>query len=213
MKTIEDIIKERNIPDIFTFNSGKPVKTPEDFLRRREEMKKLLSEHEYGYIPAKPDHLRVEVVSADAKFCAGKASLTKLSFTVTIGECEFSFPVNAVIPKSDKKCPAFVFPNFRPDVPDRYLPSEEIVDRGYAVFSFYRNDITTDKGFKKDGLSKIFKRNERKLSSPGKLALWAWAAMRVMDYVETLDTIDKDNVAIVGHSRLGKTALLAGAFD
>jgi hypothetical protein len=98
-------------------------------------------------------------------------------------------------------------------VPDKYLPAEEIIDRGYAVFTFYRNDITTDKGTKSDGLSKIFKRCKRKLASPGKLALWAWCAMRVMDYIETLDTIDKDNVAVVGHSRLGKTALLAGAFD
>lgn len=37
--------------------------------------------------------------------------------------------------------------------------------------------------------------------------------MHVMDYVQTLDEIDKENVAIVGHSRLGKTALLTGAFD
>ena len=34
-----------------------------------------------------------------------------------------------------------------------------------------------------------------------------------MDYIETLNEIDKENIAIVGHSRLGKTALLTGAFD
>ena len=43
--------------------------------------------------------------------------------------------------------------------------------------------------------------------------MWAWAAMRVMDYVQSLDIIDTDNVAIVGHSLTGKAALLAGAFD
>ena len=213
MEDIERIIRERSLPDVFTFNSGESVKTREDFLRRREEIKKLLSENEYGYIPEKPDHLTFLPVETDNGFSAGKASLTKIIFKATVGESEFSFPVRAIIPKSDKKCPAFVFPNFRPDVPDKYLPAEEIVDRGYAVFTFARNDITTDKGFGSDGLSRIFKRNKRRPSSPGKLALWAWCAMRVMDYVMTLDTVDTENVAVIGHSRLGKTALLAGAFD
>ncbi len=213
MKSIESIIKERALPDIFTFNSGRRVESVSDFLLRREEMKKLLCENEYGYIPKRPNHLDVAVESVDNSFCAGKAPLTRLVFTVTVGETRFSFPVNAVIPKSDKKCPAFVFPNFSSDVPDRYLPSEEIADRGYAVFSFCRNDITSNKGFKSDKLSKIFQRSKRKLSSPGKLVLWAWAAMRVMDYVMTLDSVDTKNIAIIGHSRLGCAALLAGAFD
>ena len=154
MENIEKIIKERSLPDVFSFNSGAPVKTMEDFALRREEIKKLLSEYEYGYIPAKPDHLTFDIAETDNNFAAGKATLTKVIFNATIGESEFSFPVRAIIPKSDKKCPAFVFPNFRPDVPDKYLPAEEIVDRGYAVFTFYRNDITTDKGFKSDKLSK-----------------------------------------------------------
>jgi hypothetical protein len=37
--------------------------------------------------------------------------------------------------------------------------------------------------------------------------------MRVMDYVMTLDCIDRKNVAVIGHSRMGKTALIAGGFD
>lgn len=41
---------------------------------------------------------------------------------------------------------------------------------------------------------------------PGKIALWAWAALRVMDYLQTREYVDLKNVAVVGHSRLGKTA-------
>lgn len=213
MNYVEKNAAERKVPDILTFKNGKPVKTASDFEKRREEIKALLQEHEYGYIPEKPEHLRVEVISTDNVFCAGKAPLSTLKFTVTIGEKEFSFPVYAVIPKKPGKHPAFVHINFRPNVPDKYMPSEEIVDRGFATFSFCYNDVTNDDDNFSDGIAKLLSPKRRKLTSPGKIAMWAWAAMRVMDYVETLDNIDLDNVAVIGHSRLGKTALLTGAFD
>ena len=50
-------------------------------------------------------------------------------------------------------------------------------------------------------------------TSPGKIAIWAWAAMRVLDYGLTLGGTDKDNVAIAGHSRLGKCALYTAMHD
>ena len=213
MNYVEKNVAERKLPELLTFKNGNPVETVEDFEKRRDEIKLLLQEHEYGYIPANPNHLRVEVVSTDKVFCAGKAPLVKLSFTVTIDEEEFSFPVNAVIPKTPGKHPAFVHINFRPDVPDKYMLSEEIVDRGFATFSFCYNDVTTDNNDFSDGIAKFLSPKHRKQNSPGKIAMWAWAAMRVMDYIVALDNIDTDNVAVVGHSRLGKTALLAGAFD
>jgi len=45
------------------------------------------------------------------------------------------------------------------------------------------------------------------------LAVWAWGGMRVLDYLESRDDVDLDRIGIVGHSRGGKMALLAGAFD
>ena len=43
--------------------------------------------------------------------------------------------------------------------------------------------------------------------------MWAWAAQRVMDYAITLDCLNKNRGTVCGHSRLGKTALLAAATD
>lgn len=212
MINVEQILKDRKVPSAMIMNSGKPVKTVADFEKRREEIKKILEEEAYGVIPPKPDHLKVEVESVMERFCAGKAPWQKLKFICTVGENEFSFPVSAVIPKSDKPLPAFVHINFRPDVPDRYMPSEELVDRGYAVFSFCYQDVSNDDRNFKDKAAKYLS-NRRRKNGSSKIAIWAWAAMRVMDYIETLDTIDKDNVAVVGHSRLGKTALVAGGFD
>ena len=213
MNTIDKIISERQIPKILKFKNGRSVSTVTDFDKRKEEMRSILEEHVYGKIPERPEHLRVEIISCDNGFCAGEAPQTKLNFTVTVDGKEFSFPVSAVIPKDKKNLPAFVFINFSTEVPDKYYPVEEIIDRGYAVFSFCYKDVTTDDGNFSNGVAKLLSPTRRTQTSPGKIAMWAWAAMRVMDYVETLDYIDLSSVAVIGHSRLGKTALLTAAFD
>jgi hypothetical protein len=47
----------------------------------------------------------------------------------------------------------------------------------------------------------------------GTIAAWAWSIHRAVDYLVTDEDLDKHRIAVVGHSRLGKTALLAAAFD
>ena len=210
--SIQDIINERKIPELMRLKTGRRIKTEADLEKRREEIKKIMQEEEYGYIPPKPDHLDVSVIEEYGNFCAGKAVRRKLKFTVTIGEKTFSWPVTASIPQNKTNIPAFVHINFRPDVPDMYQPTEEIIDNGFAVLSFDYRDVTSDNNDFKNGIAPIFG-NRRRNDAPGKIAMWAWAAMRVMDYIETLDMIDKSNVAVVGHSRLGKTALVAGGYD
>src|SRR5205085_8774413 len=47
----------------------------------------------------------------------------------------------------------------------------------------------------------------------GTIAAWAWGVQRAVDYLVTDKELDAARIIAVGHSRLGKTALLAGAFD
>ena len=68
-------------------------------------------------------------------------------------------------------------------------------------------DMATILQIDKSSIS-LYENGKRSPSDAGKIAMWAWAAMRVMDYVMTLPEIDRDNIAVIGHSRLGKTALL-----
>lgn len=127
---------------------------------------------------------------------------------------EFSFPCYATIPNKDGKHPFFICINFRDCIPDRYIPVEEIVDNGFAVISFCYNDVTRDNGDFTDGLASVLYENgKREECDAGKIAMWAWAAQRVMDYAQTLDCLDFERSIVCGHSRLGKTALLAAATD
>lgn len=212
MTNIEKLLAERNLPSVLEYANGARIETKEAFEIRKEEIKEMLQRFEYGFLPLKPECMRVECIKSDDAFCAGKAVLSHLRCVCVLNGKEFSFPITSVVPVKKGKYPAFVHINFRPDVPDRYQPTEEIVDRGYAVFSFCYQDVAKDDDTE-NACEPYLRRFPNTPSATGKIAMWAWAAMRVMDYIETLDTIDPAHVAVVGHSRLGKTALLAGAFD
>lgn len=182
----------------------------------REQMLKILQAEVYGALPQKPETLIFEDEGkVIPHFCAGKAVCRRITAKGLLEGKEFSFPFYATLPTDGKRHPFFIHINFRPDVPDRYMPSEELIDEGFAVLSFCYEDVTKDDGDFTDGLAGVlFEDGKRGGKDPGKIALWAWAAQRVMDYAEErADVLDLSCATVCGHSRLGKTALLAGATD
>jgi hypothetical protein len=96
-------------------------------------------------------------------------------------------------------------------------PIAQIVAEGFAVATAHYSDIDPDydDGFENGvhGLFPEHRIDEKNPSRWGSLAAWAWGLSRLADVLEKLDGIDPKGLMVVGHSRLGKTALWAGAND
>jgi hypothetical protein len=95
---------------------------------------------------------------------------------------------------------------------------EMIIDRGYGIAMFYYGDVDPDKQENDftDGVHPHFFKPGQ--TEPGKhdwgaIAAWAYAVHRAVDYLETDKAVDAKRIGVVGHSRLGKTAILAAALD
>ena len=122
----------------------------------KAEMVELLLHEEYGYLPKAPLSVRYEVVEEDKRFCAGKAILQKWRVICETEQGSFAFPVAYTMPtKLPKPMPCFIHINFRDLIPDRYQPSEELVDAGVAILSFCYNDVTSDNGDFANGLAGV----------------------------------------------------------
>ncbi len=95
-------------------------------------------------------------------------------------------------------------------------PVEKIVARGYGVATIYYGDVDPDKYDKfKDGVHGLLDKHkgDRPKDAWGSVAAWAWGLSRALDYFETDKEIDHKRTIVMGHSRLGKTSLWAGAQD
>lgn len=106
---------------------------------------------------------------------------------------------------------------------DSILPVSMILARGYAVVTACYEDVApdidpgTDEEKEMYAYKRVFDlwgpRDTSRLDNTTSLMAWAWGLMRGMDMIEKDSALDQTKVLVTGYSRLGKAALIAGAFD
>ena len=216
-----------DVPELMTTFGGEKVVTREQWEKvRAPELHEEFTREEYGRRPVeRPADLAFEVVESDVEAMCGKAILKRVraTFSGKYGKSGFTF--TAFIPKQSKPAPSFLLICNRPEqnidptrnVKSDFWPAEEIVARGYAAIAFWNGEITPDRQHGRTlGVYSVFEDVEKQYRPKdgwGVLSAWAWGASRVMDWIETEPLLDAAHVAVVGHSRGGKTALVAGVYD
>lgn len=197
-------LKKRNVPKI-GLPEGKEEKE-----ERRREMEDLFRRELYGFPPDFPLTDESVILSENPSAFGGKGITYDYEIRVRSPFAYTSFRASLTVPKGIAKPPAFLAYTFMPAIADGL--GEEILDNGYAIASLYYEGIAPDKEDDfANGAGRFCRRNP--YDSWGKIAIWAWAGSRLLDFILKQDLVDEKRIAVVGHSRLGKTALVCGAFD
>jgi len=212
------------LPDPLTANNGSRVTSLKAWTKtRRPEILELFRENVYGRMPSTPYTKTFSVINLDRNAMNGAATLKQVDITISSEGKSLVIHMTLFVPNNARKpVPAFLLIDNRgPANTDplrikksEFWPAEEVVARGYAIAVFSNADVDPDNYDEfKNGIHAILDRGERKGDSWGTLSAWAWGASRCMDYFETDKDINRKKVAVLGHSRGGKTALWAGAED
>jgi hypothetical protein len=239
----DELPSRPEMPDPLVARDGSRIETKRDwFQKRRPELKTLFDHSMYGAAPDAPAVVSSKVVREDARFLAGKATLREVTLTFGPAGTP-AIHLLLIVPNDRKgRAPVFVGTNFygnhtvvddpRVAIPTAWVPSrspgevnnratekgrgaqvdtwaaDTVIERGYALATFYCGDVAPDQPGHTDGVHPAYPGFDW-----GTVRAWAWGLSRAADYLATVPEIDRTRMAVVGHSRLGKAALVAGAYD
>lgn len=231
---------QRELPDPLRMLDGSRIDTARDwFERRRPELQRLFEHYVYGYAPAQ----RIEMecnVAAQGLAMGGKARWKRILMQLTEPSGAPAVELLLLLPAERAPRATFIGINFNgnhtlleePVVPEPACPAlgthprvargsaasawevERVLARGYAIASLHTCDVKPDRDRRDEGIFGCFA--SEFADDPhawGTLRVWAWAMSRALDCLERDGDVGGKPCAVLGHSRLGKAALVGAAFD
>jgi hypothetical protein len=222
------------VPDPLLLKNGNKVTAKMWWDQRRPQIVEDFDREVYGRVPKNTPTVKWEVVSTTKQMNGDVPVITKkltghvdnssyLLVTVDI-DLTLTTPANAKGP-----VPVMMELGLSPEVlaaltkrfPDMFKPGsgptwqQQVLAKGWGYAVYIPTTVQADNG---EGLTQgviglLNKGQPRKLDDWGALRAWAWGASRALDYFATDKSVDARRVGIEGHSRYGKAALVAMAYD
>ena len=213
------------LPDPLQFDDGREVRNARQWeKKRRPQVLEVFAQEMYGHMPARPEGLHFSTISEETVYVG--LGLRKVVRIYLDADQTHWFDVLIHLPKDAAgPVPMFVGLNFKgndatlDERADFRWPYELVLKAGMGVATAWRDSIEPDgkdsklaeaEGVCRDGGVRSWYNKD---GDWGAISAWAWGLSRIVDYLETDEAYDTDRLAVIGHSRLGKTALWAGAND
>jgi GH35 family endo-1,4-beta-xylanase len=226
------------LPPALLLKNGKKVSTPGDWWqRRRPEIVEDFDREIYGRTPKNLPKVSWQLISEEKsvnnnipviiKKLAGHVDNSLYPKINVDIDLTLTVPANATVPVPVIMEFAFVFPpGLRPPAPTRDTSAgnntaapltwqQQVLANGWGYAILVPVSIQADNGagLKQGIIGLVNKGQPRKPDDWGSLKAWAWGASRALDYFESDKSVDAKRVAIEGHSRYGKAALVALAYE
>lgn len=193
------------IPDLMTFLDGAPVETPEDWARRRAEIRGLYEYYMYGVLP-----------DGSEETLTWRTEGPTLHITVGREGREITLSVPFRLPEGEAPeggWPYYIEYSFRGPSP----AAQHAVTRGYAAFAYAPCDVAADNTSRTGLFYTLYPYGGTPSTQTGVLSAWAWGVAKIIDALEDGAAealhINPAYSIVGGVSRFGKSAAVAGAFD
>ena len=237
----ENRVPKYGLPDPLRFADGQIVDSASGWRKRRSELLEAFADQMYGHTPGEPISLeRVETRAEEPGALNGLATRLQKRLWFMNQSKWIRLDLLVYIPNHVKPPAAcFVGLNFNGnqavETDERIFPAEgqagrngrgseasrwqveQVLKRGYGLVTACYEDLDPD--FDDDfqnGVQPLFYRSGQirpEAGEWGAIGAWAWGLSRILDYLELEPHLDPRRAAVIGHSRLGKAALWAGAQD